>query len=136
MGTIVLEVRRDVSAAMSKILIVEDNEMNRDMLSRRLTRRGYEIVVAQDGQEGLDKMRSETPDLVLMDMGLPVLDGWQATSQAKASEDISSIPVIALTAHALEQDRVKAMEAGADDYDTKPVNLNRLIEKIENHLPS
>ena len=136
MGTIVLEVRRDVSAAMSKILIVEDNEMNRDMLSRRLTRRGYEIVVAQDGQEGLDKMRSETPDLVLMDMGLPVLDGWQATSQAKASEDISSIPVIALTAHALEQDRVKAMEAGADDYDTKPVNLNRLIEKIENQLPS
>ena len=131
MGTIVLEVRRDVSAAMSKILIVEDNEMNRDMLSRRLTRRGYEIVVAQDGQEGLDKMRSETPDLVLMDMGLPVLDGWQATS-----EDISGIPVIALTAHALEQDRVKAMEAGADDYDTKPVNLNRLIEKIENHLPS
>ena len=136
MGTIVLEVRRDVSAAMSKILIVEDNEMNRDMLSRRLTRRGYEIVVAQDGQEGLDKMRSETPDLVLMDMGLPVLDGWQATSQAKASEDISGITVIALTAHALEQDRVKAMEAGADDYDTKPVNLNRLIEKIENHLPS
>ena len=136
MGTVVLEVRRDVSAAMSKILIVEDNEMNRDMLSRRLTRRGYEIVVAQDGQEGLDKMRSETPDLVLMDMGLPVLDGWQATSQAKASEDISSIPVIALTAHALEQDRVKAMEAGADDYDTKPANLNRLIEKIENHLPS
>ena len=121
---------------MSKILIVEDNEMNRDMLSRRLTRRGYEIVVAQDGQEGLDKMRSETPDLVLMDMGLPVLDGWQATSQAKASEDISSIPVIALTAHALEQDRVKAMAAGADDYDTKPVNLSRLIEKIENHLPS
>ena len=136
MGTIVLEVRRDVSAAMSKILIVEDNEMNRDMLSRRLTRRGYEIVVAQDGQEGLDKMRSETPDLVLMDMGLPVLDGWQATSQAKASEDISGITVIALTAHALELDRVKAMEAGADDYDTKPVNLNRLIEKIENHLPS
>ena len=121
---------------MSKILIVEDNEMNRDMLSRRLTRRGYEIVVAQDGQEGLDKMRSETPDLVLMDMGLPVLDGWQAMSQAKASEDISGIPVIALTAHALEQDRVKALEAGADDYDTKPVNLSRLIEIIENHLPS
>ena len=121
---------------MSKILIVEDNEMNRDMLSRRLTRRGYEIVVAQDGQEGLDKMRSETPDLVLMDMGLPVLDGWQATSRAKASEDISRNPVIALTAHALEQDRVKALEAGADDYDTKPVNLSRVIEKIENHLPS
>ena len=136
MGAVVAVVRRGVSAGMNKILIVEDNEMNRDMLSRRLTRRGYEIVVAQDGQEGLDKMRSEMPDLVLMDMGLPVLDGWQATSQAKASDDISGIPVIALTAHALEQDRVKAMEAGADDYDTKPVNLSRLIEKIENHFPS
>ena len=136
MGAVVAVVRRGVSAGMNKILIVEDNEMNRDMLSRRLTRRGYEIVVARDGQEGLDKMRSEMPDLVLMDMGLPVLDGWQATSQAKASDDISGIPVIALTAHALEQDRVKAMEAGADDYDTKPVNLSRLIEKIENHLPS
>ena len=136
MGAVVAVVRRGLSAGMNKILIVEDNEMNRDMLSRRLTRRGYEIVVAQDGQEGLDKMRSEMPDLVLMDMGLPVLDGWQATSQAKASDDISGIPVIALTAHALEQDRVKAMEAGADDYDTKPVNLSRLIEKIENHLPS
>ncbi len=136
MGAVVSAVRGGLSAGMNKILIVEDNEMNRDMLSRRLTRRGYEIVVAQDGQEGLDKMRSEMPDLVLMDMGLPVLDGWQATSQAKASDDISGIPVIALTAHALEQDRVKAMEAGADDYDTKPVNLSRLIEKIENHLPS
>jgi len=135
-GAVVAVVRRGVSAGMNKILIVEDNEMNRDMLSRRLTRRGYEIVVAQDGQEGLDKMRSEMPDLVLMDMGLPVLDGWQATSQAKASDDISGIPVIALTAHALEQDRVKAMEAGADDYDTKPINLSRLIEKIESHLPS
>ena len=136
MGAVVAVVRRGVSAGMNKILIVEDNEMNRDMLSRRLTRRGYEIVVAQDGQEGLDKMRSGMPDLVLMDMGLPVLDGWQATSQAKASDDISGIPVIALTAHALEQDRVKAMEAGADDYDTKPINLSRLIEKIESHLPS
>ena len=121
---------------MSKILIVEDNEMNRDMLSRRLTRRGYDIVVAQDGQEGLDKMRSETPDLVLMDMGLPVLDGWLVIFKQKTTYEISGIPVIALTAHALEQDRVKAMEAGADDYDTKPVNLSRLIEKIENHLPS
>ena len=136
MGAVVSAVRGGLSAGMNKILIVEDNEMNRDMLSRRLTRRGYEIVVAQDGQEGLDKMRSEMPDLVLMDMGLPVLDGWQATSQAKASDDISGIPVIALTAHALEQDRVKAMEAGADDYDTKPINLSRLIEKIESHLPS
>ena len=135
-GAVVSAVRRGLSAGMNKILIVEDNEMNRDMLSRRLTRRGYEIVVAQDGQEGLDKMRSEMPDLVLMDMGLPVLDGWQATSQAKASDDISGIPVIALTAHALEQDRVKAMEAGADDYATKPINLSRLIEKIESHLPS
>ena len=136
MGAVVSAVRGGLSAGMNKILIVEDNEMNRDMLSRRLTRRGYEIVVAQDGQEGLDKMRSEMPDLVLMDMGLPVLDGWQATSQAKASDDISGIPVIALTAHALEQDRVKAMEAGADDYDTRPINLSRLIEKIESHLPS
>ena len=136
MGAVVSAVRGGLSAGMNKILIVEDNEMNRDMLSRRLTRRGYEIVVAQDGQEGLDKMPSEMPDLVMMDMGLPVLDGWQATSQAKASDDISGIPVIALTAHALEQDRVKAMEAGADDYDTKPINLSRLIEKIESHLPS
>ena len=119
---------------MSKILIVEDNEMNRDMLSRRLTRKGYEIEMAVDGQEGLDKMRSWSPDLVLMDMGLPVLDGWEATSQAKADGELSSIPIIALTAHAMEEDRQKALAAGADDFDTKPVNLSGLLEKIENQL--
>jgi CheY-like chemotaxis protein len=119
---------------MSKILIVEDNEMNRDMLSRRLTRKGYEIEMAVDGQEGLNMMRSWTPDLVLMDMGLPVLDGWEATSQAKADAELSSIPIIALTAHAMEEDRQKALAAGADDFDTKPVNLAGLIEKIEKQL--
>ena len=119
---------------MSKILIVEDNEMNRDMLSRRLTRKGYEIEMAVDGQEGLDKMRSWSPDVVLMDMGLPVLDGWEATSQAKADGELSSIPIIALTAHAMEADRQKALAAGADDFDTKPVNLSGLLEKIENQL--
>lgn len=119
---------------MSKILIVEDNEMNRDMLSRRLLRRGYDVVMAVDGQEGLDMMRSESPDLVLMDMGLPVMDGWEATSSAKSSEDVAGIPIIALTAHALEEDRIKAMEAGADDFDTKPVNLSRLLEKMETLL--
>ena len=101
---------------MSKILIVEDNEMNRDMLSRRLTRKGYEIEMAVDGQEGLDKMRSWSPDVVLMDMGLPVLDGWEATSHAKADAELSSIPIIALTAHAMEADRQKALAAGADDF--------------------
>ena len=119
---------------MSKILIVEDNEMNRDMLSRRLTRKGYEIEMAVDGQEGLDMMRSWSPDLVLMDMGLPVMDGWEATSQAKADEALSSIPIIALTAHAMEEDRQKALAAGADDFDTKPVNLSGLLEKIEKQL--
>ena len=115
---------------MPNILIVEDNEMNRDMLSRRLKRKGYDISIAVDGQEGLDMMRADHPDLVLMDMGLPVMDGWTATSNAKADDDLKSIPIIALTAHALEQDRIKAMDAGADDFDTKPVNLNRLLEKI------
>ncbi|MGB0998047.1 MAG: response regulator [Pseudomonadales bacterium] len=115
---------------MPNILIVEDNEMNRDMLSRRLKRKGYDISIAVDGQEGLDMMRADRPDLVLMDMGLPVMDGWTATSTAKADDDLKSIPIIALTAHALEQDRIKAMDAGADDFDTKPVNLNRLLEKI------
>ena len=119
---------------MSKILIVEDNEMNRDMLSRRLTRKGYEIEMAVDGQEGLDKMRSWSPDVVLMDMGLPVLDGWEATSQAKADSELAGIPIIALTAHAMEADRQKALAAGADDFDTKPVYLSGLLEKIENQL--
>ena len=116
---------------MAKLLYVEDNEMNRDMLSRRLSRRGYEIIMAFDGQAGLDMMRSEAPDLVLMDMGLPVLDGWEATIQAKADESISSIPIIALTAHALESDKQKALECGADDFDTKPVDFKRLLGKIE-----
>ena len=101
-----------------KILYVEDNEMNRDMLSRRLTRRGYEVIMAFDGQAGLDMMKSESPDVVLMDMGLPVLDGWEATIQAKADPEINSIPIIALTAHALESDKQKALDCGADDFDT------------------
>ena len=116
---------------MKKILYVEDNEMNRDMLGRRLTRREYDVIFAFDGQEGLDKMKSENPDLVLMDMGLPVLDGWEATIQAKADESISAIPIIALTAHALESDKQKALECGADDFDTKPVDFKRLLGKIE-----
>ena len=119
---------------MSKILIVEDNEMNRDMLSRRLSRKNYEVLLAFDGQEGLDKMKSESPDLVLMDMGLPVLDGWDATTQAKADPEISNIPIIALTAHALESDREKALECGADDFDTKPVDFKRLLEKIKSFV--
>ena len=116
---------------MAKILYVEDNEMNRDMLSRRLTRRGYDIIMAFDGQGGLDMMRNDSPDIVLMDMGLPVLDGWEATIQAKADDSISAIPIIALTAHALESDKQKALECGADDFDTKPVDFKRLLEKIE-----
>ena len=119
---------------MAKILYVEDNEMNRDMLSRRLSRRGHEVLLAFDGQAGLDMMKSENPEIVLMDMGLPVLDGWEATTQAKADPSISEIPIIALTAHAMEEDRRKALAAGADDFDTKPVNLSGLLEKIENQL--
>ena len=119
---------------MKKILYVEDNEMNRDMLGRRLTRREFEVVFAFDGQEGLDKMKSENPDIVLMDMGLPVLDGWEATTKAKADPEISSIPIIALTAHAMEHDRQKALECGADGFDTKPVDFKRLLEKIESNL--
>ena len=116
---------------MAKILYVEDNEMNRDMLSRRLTRRGYDIIMAFDGQAGLDMMRNDSPYIVLMDMGLPILDGWEATIQAKADDSINSIPIIALTAHALESDKQKALECGADDFDTKPVDFKRLLEKIE-----
>ena len=116
---------------MKKILIVEDNEMNRDMLSRRLTRKGYDVELAEDGALGLTAMKSYRPDLVLMDMGLPVMDGWTATTNAKNDPEISDIPIIALTAHALDADRVRAMEAGADDFDTKPVDLARLLGKIE-----
>ena len=121
---------------MSKIIYVEDNEMNRDMLSRRLSRRGYEVIMAVDGQAGIDMMRSEAPDIVLMDMGLPVLDGWEATVQAKADDSINSIPIIALTAHALESDKQKALECGADDFDTKPIDFKRLLEKIESLVAS
>jgi CheY-like chemotaxis protein len=116
---------------MPKILLVEDNEMNRDMLSRRLARKGYQVVLALDGQSGLEMTQTEVPDLVLMDMSLPVLDGWEATRRLKADPATRHIPVIALTAHAMSSDREKALEAGCDDYDTKPVELPRLLTKIE-----
>jgi CheY-like chemotaxis protein len=116
---------------MAKILIVEDNEMNRDMLSRRLVRRGYTTVVAVDGSEGVAKARTDTPDLILMDMSLPVIDGWEASRRIKADPATASIPIIALTAHAMTSDRDKAIQAGCNDYDTKPVELPRLLGKIE-----
>jgi two-component system cell cycle response regulator DivK len=119
---------------MPKILLVEDNEMNRDMLSRRLQRRGYEVLMATDGQEGVALAQSEAPDLILMDMSLPVMDGWEATRQLKAASETQSIPVIALTAHAMSGDRQKAMEAGCDDYDAKPIDMPRLLAKIEAFL--
>jgi two-component system, cell cycle response regulator DivK len=117
--------------AFPKILLVEDNEMNRDMLSRRLQRKGYEVVLALDGQSGVEMTQTQAPDLVLMDMSLPVLDGWEATRRLKADPATRHIPVIALTAHAMSSDREKAIEAGCDDYDTKPVELTRLLAKIE-----
>ncbi|WP_036479625.1 response regulator [Myxosarcina sp. GI1] len=120
---------------MTKILLVEDNEMNRDMLSRRLKRRGYEVIMALDGSQGVSMTISERPDLVLMDMSLPILDGWEATKTIKANPNTQSIPIIALTAHAMAGDREKALEAGCDDYDTKPIELNRLIDKILHFLP-
>ena len=116
---------------MAKILLVEDNEMNRDMLSRRLRKKGYEVVLAIDGEQALTAARTEKPDLILMDMALPVLDGWTATRQLKASPDTRTIGIIALSAHALSTDRQKAEDAGCDDYDTKPVDLARLLGKIE-----
>lgn len=116
---------------MAKILLVEDNEMNRDMLSRRLQKKGYEVVTAVDGVEGVALAVSEAPALILMDMSLPVVDGWESTRQLKASPATRSIPIIALTAHAMAGDREKALEAGCDDFDTKPVELARLLEKIE-----
>jgi CheY-like chemotaxis protein len=115
---------------MPKILLVEDNEMNRDMLSRRLNRRGFEVVIAEDGQKGVDLARSESPDLILMDMSLPVIDGWEATRLIKTADETRAIPVIALTAHAMAGDREKTLAAGCDDYDTKPIELPRLLEKI------
>ncbi len=116
---------------MSKVLLVEDNEMNRDMLSRRLERKGYEVVFAEDGSVAVDMATSEQPDLILMDMSLPILDGWEATRRIKADSATSGIPVIALTAHAMAGDREKAMEVGCEDYDTKPVDFPRLLGKIE-----
>ncbi len=119
---------------MARILLVEDNEMNRDMLSRRLARRGFEVLIAENGQSGVDLTVSERPDLVLMDMSLPVMDGWEATRRLKADPDTSAIPIIALTAHAMASDRELALEAGCDDYDSKPVDLSRLVRKIEQLL--
>jgi CheY-like chemotaxis protein len=116
---------------MPKILLVEDNEMNRDMLSRRLARNGYEVAVAVNGQEGVEKAQTETPDLILMDMSLPVIDGWEATRRIKADPRTAKTPVIALTAHAMVQDKEKALAAGCDEFDTKPVELPRLLAKIE-----
>jgi CheY-like chemotaxis protein len=115
---------------MPKILLVEDNEMNRDMLSRRLIRNGYEVSIAVDGQQGADMALSERPDLILMDMSLPGIDGWEATRRIKANDTTRRIPVIALTAHAMAGDREKAMEVGCEDYDTKPVEISRLLGKI------
>ena len=119
---------------MPKILLVEDNEMNRDMLSRRLMKKGYDVVMAVDGQQGLAMAASESPDLILLDMSLPVLDGWTAARMLKADPGTAAIPIIALTAHALAGDREKALEAGCEDYDSKPVDLARLLKKIEAQL--
>ena len=119
---------------MSKLLLVEDNEMNRDMLSRRLLRRGYEVILAVDGEEGIKIAQSESPDLILMDMSLPTIDGWEATRQLKAAPGTRTIPILALTAHAMSGDREKALEAGCDDYDTKPIEFSRLLDKIQGLL--
>ena len=116
---------------MAKILLVEDNEMNRDMLSRRLERRGYQVLIAVDGEQGVTMAQSEIPDLILMDMSLPVLNGWEAARRLKAASETRAIPIIALTAHAMLGDREKAIEAGCDDFDTKPIELPRLLDKIE-----
>ncbi|MGQ0815481.1 MAG: response regulator [Gemmatimonadota bacterium] len=116
---------------MLKILLVEDNEMNRDMLSRRLERKGYQVVIAVDGEDGISRARSEQPQLILMDMSLPVKDGWTATRELKSDVRLRMIPIIALTAHAMSGDKEKAIEAGCDDYDTKPVEFDRLLGKIQ-----
>lgn len=121
---------------MTKILLVEDDEMNRDMLSRRLMKRGYEVTIATDGQQGVDMARAGEFDIILMDMSLPVMDGWTATRELKADDHTKAIPVIALTAHAMQGDQDKAMAAGCDDFDTKPVELTRLLGKIEALLAS
>ena len=119
---------------MPKILLVEDNEMNPDMLSRRLVRGGYKVIIAEDGARGVAMATSDRPDLILMDMSLPVIDGWEATRRIKATPELRKIPIIALTAHAMATDREKALEAGCDDYDTKPIELQRLLGKIETLL--
>jgi CheY-like chemotaxis protein len=119
---------------MAKILLVEDNELNRDMLSRRLARRGYTVVVAEDGERALELAGSEHPDLVLMDMSLPGIDGWETTRRLRADPGIAGIRVIALTAHAMSGDRERALEAGCNDYDTKPVEMDRLLQKIATQL--
>jgi CheY-like chemotaxis protein len=119
---------------MTKILLVEDNEMNRDMLSRRLARKGYEVSIAVDGKQGVEMAERDMPDLILMDMSLPVLDGWEATRRLKGADATRAIPIIALTAHAMSGDRERALDAGCDDYDTKPIELPRLLEKIESML--
>jgi two-component system, cell cycle response regulator DivK len=119
---------------MPRLLYVEDNEMNRDMLSRRLQRRGFEMLIAADGEQGVAMAAAEKPDLILMDMSLPVLDGWEATRRLKAAPDTRRIPIIGLTAHAMATDRDKCLEAGCDDYDTKPVELGRLLDKIQRLL--
>jgi len=119
---------------MARILLVEDNEMNRDMLSRRLARKGYEVEMAVDGRQGVDMARGGSYDLILMDMSLPEIDGWEATRQLRASTETATVPIIALTAHAMAGDREKAIEAGCDDYDVKPVELPRLLSKIETLL--
>jgi CheY-like chemotaxis protein len=117
-----------------KVLLVEDNEMNRDMLSRRLARRGFDVLMAVDGEQGVQMAKTEMPDLILMDMSLPMLDGWEATRQIKAEASTQSIPLIALTAHAMAGDRDKALAAGCDDYDTKPIELPRLLDKMDRLL--
>lgn len=121
---------------MAKVLLVEDNEMNRDMLSRRLFRRGHEVIIAEDGQAGVNLARSARPDIILMDMSLPIMDGWEATRQIKADPNTQRIPVIALTAHAMAGDEEKAMAAGCNGYETKPVDLNRLLLKMDSLLPA
>ena len=119
---------------MARILLVEDNELNRDMLSRRLNRRGFEVLIAENGERALALTSEQMPDLVLMDMSLPVIDGWEATRRLKADPATAAVPIIALTAHAMASDRERALEAGCDDYDSKPVDLPRLLEKIEKLL--
>ncbi|MCA9520472.1 MAG: response regulator [Myxococcales bacterium] len=119
-----------------RILLVEDNEMNRDMLSRRLSRKGFDVLLAENGEEAIAQAKAGIPDLILMDMSLPVMDGWEATRRIKADDATRSIPVIALTAHAMSGDKERALDAGCDDYDTKPIEFNRLLKKIDEHLRS